>query len=94
MDALRRGFDAITVATCGNYGVAMALAAELAGLRCIIYIPEAYQTRREKEMVSYGAEILRVPGDYEAAVDWSRQRGGQGRVLRRQSRRREHDICS
>ena len=26
MDAMRRGFDAITVATCGNYGVAVALA--------------------------------------------------------------------
>jgi threonine synthase len=32
MDAMRRGFDAITVATCGNYGVAMALAASMAGL--------------------------------------------------------------
>ncbi len=29
MDAVRRGFDAITVATCGNYGVAMAIAASL-----------------------------------------------------------------
>ena len=27
MDALRRGYEAITVATCGNYGVAIALAA-------------------------------------------------------------------
>ena len=27
MDALRRGFDAITVATCGNYGASVALAA-------------------------------------------------------------------
>ena len=40
MDALRRGFDAMTVATCGNYGVAVALAASLAGLRCIVYVPE------------------------------------------------------
>jgi threonine synthase len=30
MDALRRGFDTITVATCGNFGVAQALAASLA----------------------------------------------------------------
>ena len=40
MDAMRRGFDAITVATCGNYGVALALAASMAGLKCLIYIPE------------------------------------------------------
>ncbi|MGB3862326.1 MAG: pyridoxal-phosphate dependent enzyme, partial [Candidatus Aminicenantaceae bacterium] len=30
-DAVRRGFDAITLATCGNYGVAMAFASCLAG---------------------------------------------------------------
>ena len=40
MDALRRGYDTITVATCGNYGVAIALAASFAGLRSRIYIPE------------------------------------------------------
>jgi threonine synthase len=71
MDALRRGFDAITVATCGNYGVALALAASLAGLKCIIYIPERYHTTRVKEILDMGAEIRRVPGDYEQAVDFS-----------------------
>ena len=74
LDAMRRGFDSITMATCGNYGVATALAASLAGLRCIIYIPEAYHTRRAQEMIDYGAEIIRVPGDYEAAVEASRER--------------------
>jgi threonine synthase len=64
----------MTVATCGNYGVAAALAAQLAGLRCIIYIPEDYQTRRVEEMRSLGAEIARAPGDYEAAVVSSRER--------------------
>ncbi len=73
LDALRRGFDAITMATCGNYGVAMALAASLAGLRCIVYIPENYHTKRAKEILDTGAEIIRVPGDYENAVLLSRQ---------------------
>ena len=71
-DALRRGFESITVATCGNVGVAVALAARLAGLRCVIHIPEAYTSHRVREMSSYGAEIIRVPGDYEHAVDVSR----------------------
>jgi threonine synthase len=71
MDALRRGFDAITVATCGNYGVAVALAAMLAGLKCYIYIPERYHTSRIKEMIELNAIIRRVPGDYEKAVDIS-----------------------
>ncbi|UCD78262.1 MAG: pyridoxal-phosphate dependent enzyme [Desulfobacterales bacterium] len=71
MDALRRGFDTITVATCGNYGVAMALAASFAGLRCCIYIPQNYHTYRVKEMTDLGAEISRIPGDYENAVEVS-----------------------
>lgn len=74
MDALRRGFDSITLATCGNYGVAMALAASVAGLRCMIYIPETYHTKRIQEMIQFGAEIVRVPGDYENAVLLSRER--------------------
>jgi threonine synthase len=73
MDALRRGFDTITVATCGNYGVATALAASFAGLRCRIYIPQNYHTYRVKEMTDLGAEIVRVPGDYENAVNVSGQ---------------------
>jgi threonine synthase len=74
MDALRRGFDTITMATCGNYGVAMALSASLAGLRSLIYIPETFHTRRVEEMTSFGGEIIRVSGDYENAVLLSRER--------------------
>lgn len=67
-DALRRGFDTICLATCGNYGVAVALAANLAGLRCIIAIPKTYHTERGREMESLGAEILLLDGDYEKVV--------------------------
>ena len=73
MDALRRGFDTITVATCGNYGVAIALATSFAGLRCRICIPQTYHTNRVKEMTELGAEISRVDGDYEKAVAVSQQ---------------------
>ena len=74
MDALRRQFDTITLATCGNFGVAQALAASLAGIRCVIFIPGTYHTRRIQEMEQLGAEIVRVPGDYEGAVNISSQR--------------------
>jgi threonine synthase len=73
MDAMRRGFDAITVATCGNYGVALALAASMAGLKCLIYIPQGYHTKRVQEMTDLGAQIVRAAGDYEQAVITSRQ---------------------
>jgi len=73
MDALRRGYDTITVATCGNYGAAMALAASFAGLRCRICIPENYRTNRVQEMTELGADIVRVAGDYEKAVAVSQE---------------------
>jgi threonine synthase len=73
-DALRRGFDTITVATCGNYGVATALAASLVGLRCLVYIPVNYRTKRVKEMEDLGAKIVRSGDDYEAAVMASTER--------------------
>jgi len=72
LDALRRGYDEIAVASCGNYGTAIALAASIAGLRCIIYIPAGYYAHRVKEIARFGAEIIRVPGDYEQAVNFSR----------------------
>lgn len=72
MDAVRRGFEGITIATCGNYGVAVALAASMAGIRCQIFLPESYSTSRVKEMTDLGAEIRRTPGDYEASVEESR----------------------
>jgi threonine synthase len=76
-DALRRGFDTITMATCGNYGVATALACSLAGVRCLVFIPERYRTRRVDEMQRFGAEIVRVEGDYEHAVEASRERAAR-----------------
>ncbi len=71
MDALRRGYHTISVATCGNYGASVALAANLAGLRCIIYIPESYHTSRVDEMINFGAEVHRHPGSYEDTVQHS-----------------------
>ena len=58
-DALRRDFNAVSLATCGNYGVAVALAANLAGIKCKIFIPDTYKTERIKEMELLDAEIIR-----------------------------------
>ena len=70
-DALRREYDVISLATCGNYGVAVALAANLAGLHCKIFIPESYHTDRIKEMEELNAEIIRLEGSYEDVVEAS-----------------------
>ncbi|HJW30839.1 MAG TPA: pyridoxal-phosphate dependent enzyme [Saprospiraceae bacterium] len=72
LDALRRKYDTITIASCGNFGAAMSQAAFLAGLRCVIFIPEGYHTDRISEMEAYGAEVFRFPGSYEDNV-WHSQ---------------------
>jgi len=71
LDALRRGYDRITIATCGNYGMAMSFASALAGISCLVFIPARYHTRRLDEMRKFGAEIELVDGDYERAVEHS-----------------------
>ena len=76
-DALRRTYETIALATCGNYGVAVALAAQLAGLKCLIYIPESYHTERIKEMEELGATIMRLPGSYEEVVSKSSELAAQ-----------------
>ncbi len=70
-DALRREYDRVSLATCGNYGVAVALAANLAGIGCKIYIPDSYNTERFVEMEMLGAEIIQLPGSYEDVVNKS-----------------------
>ncbi len=67
-DALRREYETIILATCGNYGSAVSFAASLAGIKCRIYIPENYRTRREDEIRSFGAEIIRAGRYYEESV--------------------------
>ena len=79
-DAMRRGYDAITVATCGNFGVALALAASLAGLKSIIYLPENYHTNRIREMENHGAQIITVSGDYEQTVLVSAERAEKDEI--------------
>jgi len=69
MDALRRGYSGIVLATCGNYGAACALAARIANLECFVFIPEKYHSSRTGEIKRLGATIFSVPGDYEHAVD-------------------------
>ena len=70
-DAFRRGFTTISLATCGNYGVAVAFAAFLAGIKCKIFIPESYHTDRILEMQKFESEIIRTAGHYEYSVSKS-----------------------
>jgi len=72
-DALRREYDTVVAATCGNYGVAIAYACFVAGLKCKIYMPVTFHTERVKEMEHFNAEVIHIEGTYEEVVRVSGQ---------------------
>lgn len=76
-DAHERGFDTITLATCGNFGASIAWACGHNGIRPAVFVPSDYHTPRIVEMERKGARIVRVPGAYEDAVAASREAAAQ-----------------
>lgn len=68
----RRGVAAaditVTSATDGNHGRSVAWGAQRAGCRAVIFIHETVSPGREAAIASYGAEVRRVPGNYDDAV--------------------------
>lgn len=71
--AAEEGYSAITVGTCGNYGVAVAYYAKIYGLKAYIFVPAGYTLERAGEMLSYGAEVIPIHGPYEKVVFESRK---------------------
>ena len=58
----------VTCATDGNHGRSVAWGAQLFGCRCVIYIHEHVSPGREAAIARYGAEVIRLPGNYDDAV--------------------------
>jgi N-carbamoyl-L-amino-acid hydrolase len=61
------GFVAIS-ATDGNHGRALAAAARSLGCRCVIVLHAQVSAEREEAIAAFGAEIVRIAGDYDASV--------------------------
>jgi diaminopropionate ammonia-lyase len=59
---------AVCCATDGNHGRSVAWGASLFGCRCVIYIHETVSQGRADAIARYGAEVRRVPGNYDDAV--------------------------
>ena len=55
-------------ATDGNHGRALAAAAQSLGCRCVIVLHAEVSTEREAAIAAYGADIVRVAGDYDESV--------------------------
>ncbi|MEU4097209.1 pyridoxal-phosphate dependent enzyme [Streptomyces sp. NPDC026673] len=66
------GHHRVVIATCGNYGRAMAMACASAGMACTVVLPEGWSDGGAF-MRAAGADVHLVPGSYEDAVDASRR---------------------
>jgi N-carbamoyl-L-amino-acid hydrolase len=55
-------------ATDGNHGRALAAAARSLGCRCVIVLHANVSLEREQAITAFGAEIVRVPGNYDESV--------------------------
>jgi len=58
----------VTTATDGNHGRSVAWGAQLAGCQAKIYIHEHVSTARETAMQAFGAEVIRIKGNYEMSL--------------------------
>ena len=58
----------VTCATDGNHGRSVAWSAQRFGCRAVIYIHETVSEGRAAAIASFGAEVRRVPGDYDDSV--------------------------
>jgi len=58
----------VTCATDGNHGRSVAWGSQLFGCRCIIYIHATVSPGRQQAIEAYGAEVVRVAGNYDDAV--------------------------
>jgi diaminopropionate ammonia-lyase len=56
-------------ATDGNHGRALAAAAQSVGCRCVIVLHANVSVEREQAIAAYGAEIVRISGNYDESVE-------------------------
>ena len=76
-DLVDRKYESVTrdvvvsAATSGNHGRALAWGARMFGCQSVIYMSDGVSAGREQAIAAYGAEVVRVPGSYDRAVQRS-----------------------
>jgi diaminopropionate ammonia-lyase len=60
---------AVTCATDGNHGRAVAWGAQKFGCACVVFIHTHVSEAREAAIASFGARVVRVAGNYDDAVE-------------------------
>jgi len=73
-DLLNHKFDniisqtVITCATDGNHGRSVSWGCEMFGCLCVIYIHRDVSVGRQQAMEAFGAEVIRITGNYDDSV--------------------------
>jgi threonine synthase len=66
--ARARGARAVTIGTCGNAGLSLAMVGGRAGLSVHVFVPRAYRSAPVCGLTALGARVERTEGGYEEAV--------------------------
>ena len=67
--ALDTGAGVVATASTGNAGSSMACLAGAMGLEAVVFVPESAPAAKLAQLRSYGARVLAVRGNYDAAFD-------------------------
>lgn len=67
--AVANGIQVVTTASTGNAAAALAGLAASVGLAAVIFVPEAAPEAKIAQLLTYGATVLLVKGNYDAAFD-------------------------
>ncbi|MDH3388519.1 MAG: pyridoxal-phosphate dependent enzyme, partial [Gammaproteobacteria bacterium] len=72
----------ISCATDGNHGRSVAWGCQMFGCRCVIYIHRDVSESRKQAMQAFGAEVIRIDGNYDDSVKQAdRDAAIHGRII-------------
>jgi threonine synthase len=67
--AMAEGVEVVTTASTGNAAAALAGLAASVGLPAVIFVPASAPEAKIAQLLTYGARVLLVQGNYDAAFD-------------------------
>jgi len=72
----------VSCATDGNHGRSVAWGCRMFGCQCVIYIHRDVSPGRQQAMEAFGAEVVRIDGNYDASVRRAAQEAeARGRII-------------
>jgi len=81
--AIKHKIDKIVLASTGNAGSSMSGVGAAAGLKIKLFLPKSAPPAKMVQALQYGADVVRVDGNYDMAYDlsleYSRKEGGMSR---------------